>query len=99
MKYNLLHLNTFFKHCLQQLLLSRKTINPTKVQNLVCFTDNESIDNNIKHSIESSRVPIIFKNMLDDWEPFKWDLQKWNSLFEKQLLDCRKGRITCTKVC
>jgi len=53
---------------------------------------------NIKNVIESSRVPIIFNDMLDDWEPFKWSLDKWNSIFENQPLDCRKGRITCTKV-
>lgn len=53
---------------------------------------------NIKNIIESSRVPIIFSNMLDDWEPFKWDLEKWNNVFENQSLDCRKGKIICTKV-
>jgi len=53
---------------------------------------------NIKHFIESSKVPIIFNNMLDDWEPFKWNLDQWNNIFEKESLDCRKGRITCTKV-
>lgn len=36
--------------------------------------------------------------MLDDWEPFKWNLEKWNNLFKNQQLDCRKGLITCTKV-
>lgn len=54
--------------------------------------------NNIKNFIESSRVPIVFNNMLDDWDPFKWDLDKWNNTFEHQSLDCRKGRITCTQV-
>ncbi|KAF0749530.1 HSPB1-associated protein 1, partial [Aphis craccivora] len=53
--------------------------------------------NNIKNFIESSRVPIVFNNMLDDWDPFKWDLDKWNSTFEHQSLDCRKGRITCNQ--
>lgn len=62
------------------------------------FIDNQPFTDNIKKCIESSRVPIIFNNMLDDWEPFKWDLNKWNSLFENQSLDCRKGKITCTKV-
>lgn len=52
---------------------------------------------NIKNVIESSRVPIIFNNMLDDWEPFKWNLDKWNSIFEHQSLKCRKGRITCSE--
>lgn len=36
--------------------------------------------------------------MLDDWEPFKWNLEKWNSLFENQQLNCRKGKISCSKV-
>lgn len=72
----------------------------SKIQSYLFFvTDTESLDINIKHLIKSSRVPIIFKNMLDDWEPFKWDLEKWNSIFENQQLDCRKGKITCTKVC
>lgn len=52
----------------------------------------------IKTIIETSRVPIIFNNMLDDWELFEWNLEKWNDLFKNQPLDCRKGRITCTKV-
>ncbi|XP_022174308.1 HSPB1-associated protein 1 isoform X1 [Myzus persicae] len=52
---------------------------------------------NIKNLIESSRVPIVFNDMLDDWELFKWNLDKWNSIFEHQSLNCRKGRITCTK--
>lgn len=52
----------------------------------------------IKKIIESSKVPIVFNNMLDDWEPFKWNLEKWNNLLANQSLDCRKGRITCTKV-
>lgn len=54
--------------------------------------------NNIKNFIETSQVPIVFNNMLDDWDPFKWDLDKWNSTFEHQSFDCRKGRITCTQV-
>jgi len=53
---------------------------------------------NIKNVIESSRVPIIFNDMLDDWELFKWNLDNWNNIFEHQSLDCRKGRITCSKV-
>lgn len=53
---------------------------------------------NIKHYIESSRVPIIFNNMLDDWIPYKWDLEKWSDVFNNKQLDCRKGRITCSKV-
>ena len=53
---------------------------------------------NIKNIIESSRVPIIFNDMLDDWELFIWNLDKWNNIFERQSLDCIKGRITCTKV-
>lgn len=53
---------------------------------------------NIRNCIESSGVPIIFNNMLDDWEPFKWNLDKWNKMFENQQLDCRKGKITCTEV-
>lgn len=64
----------------------------------IFFIDNEPLSDNIKNFIESSRVPIIFNNMLDDWEPFKWNLNKWNSLFGNQPLDCRKGKITCTKV-
>lgn len=61
---------------------------------LLSFLDTHSI----KDIIETSRIPIIFNNMLDDWEPFKWNLEKWNKLFENQLLDCRKGLITCSKV-
>jgi len=53
---------------------------------------------NIKNVIESSQVPIIFNGMLDDWELLKWNLDKWNNILEHQLLDCRKGRITCSKV-
>lgn len=59
---------------------------------------NHSMMVDIKNIIESSRVPIIFNNMLDDWEPFKWNLEEWNILFENQPLDCRKGSVTCTKV-
>lgn len=53
---------------------------------------------NIRHCIESSTVPIVFNNMLDDWEFFKWNLEKWNNIFENKPLNCRKGQITCTKV-
>lgn len=53
---------------------------------------------NIKNIIETSKVPIVFNDMLDDWEPFKWTVEKWNDLFENKPLNCRKGRVTCSKV-
>ncbi|XP_050434462.1 HSPB1-associated protein 1 isoform X2 [Adelges cooleyi] len=62
------------------------------------LSPSESSDKQIiRHFIESSTVPIVFHKMLDDWELFTWDLQKWNQVFVNQPLDCRKGRITCTK--
>ncbi|XP_050543797.1 HSPB1-associated protein 1 isoform X2 [Daktulosphaira vitifoliae] len=34
--------------------------------------------------------------MLDDWEPFKWNIQDWENIFENNPLNCRKGKITCS---
>jgi hypothetical protein len=48
--------------------------------------------------IESSRVPIVFHNMLNDWEPFKWGIDDWKTKLYRHPIHCRKGKITCTKV-
>lgn len=48
--------------------------------------------------IESSKVPIVFHNMLNDWELFKWDVDDWKTKLFRHPIHCRKGKITCTKV-
>lgn len=63
------------------------------------FTDNQSEEMvNIIDVIESSEVPLVFKNMIDDWKPLKWNLEDWKSICMLHPLSCRKGKITCTKV-
>lgn len=52
----------------------------------------------LKDVFESSDIPIVFNDMLDDWEPFKWDLEEWKTRLLLHPLHCRKGQITCTKV-
>lgn len=53
---------------------------------------------NIRNLIESTTVPIVFNNMLDEWELADWSLEKWINVFGDMPLDCRNGNITCTKV-
>ncbi|VVC24789.1 Hypothetical protein CINCED_3A000347 [Cinara cedri] len=90
---NICQLQTNDEKCIANIQCEKGNCNQSHYTSI----NNEAVNGNIKQFIESSRVPVIFKNMLDNWEPFKWDLEKWNSIFENQLLDCRKGKITCTK--